>query len=59
MCIAIHKTLNREVSSLIKAADFLQVTDLMIIIYDDKEQTLDVNGLRIRIVPYWKFALMG
>lgn len=54
-----EKTLNRETASLIKAADFLKVSDLIIITYDDKEQFLEVKGHTIRIVPYWKFALEG
>lgn len=54
-----EKALNRETASLIKAADFLKVSDLIIITYDDKEQFLEVKGHTIRIVPYWKFALEG
>ncbi len=50
------KTQEREVKSLVKAAEKLGVKDLKIITYD-VEDTLEYKGYQIAVIPAWKWLL--
>ena len=50
------ETREREVSALIKVAKHLNAQRLTIITYNE-EQTLQVNGRSIEVIPLWKWLL--
>ncbi len=51
-----NKTLNREISALIEAAETLQLNEAWIITLD-KTETIANNDCTIHIVPYWQWVL--
>ena len=50
-------TFDREVKALVKITGALECKKLLIITYDDNEQTLEINGKLIEVVPVWKWLL--
>ncbi len=51
-------TKQREINSLIKAGDFLNISKLAILTYD-YEETCQNGSKTIEIIPLWKFILMN
>ncbi len=49
-------TKNREIKSLIKASNYLEIDDLYIITYDTEEQ-ISIKSKTIKIIPLWKLIL--
>ena len=50
------KTKEREIKSLLKAAEFLKYDKLYIFTYD-QEELIEINNKTIKIIPVWKPAL--
>lgn len=53
--ISAPQTLTREVSGLLKAAKFLKAQKLQIVTRNE-ERIIEQDGLRIEVVPVWKFV---
>ena len=51
-----QSTLEREVNSLVKTAEFLSCEQL-VIVTKNEENTLDVSDRKINVLPLWKFLL--
>ncbi|MDR1652629.1 MAG: ATP-binding protein [Prevotellaceae bacterium] len=54
--ISAAKTLKREISALIEASDELSCQNLTLLTYD-REQNIEEQGLKINVVPVWKWFL--
>ncbi len=51
------KTKEREIKSLLKAADFLEINNLYIITYD-MDDKIEIGGKTVKIIPLWKAVLL-
>ncbi|TCK05284.1 ATP-binding protein [Phorcysia thermohydrogeniphila] len=51
-----EKTLKREVGALIEACNFFSQKEGLIITYDE-EKEIEKDGIKIKIVPAWKFLM--
>ena len=54
--LADHDTFERETTALLKFSRFLSADRLTIITYDE-EQTLEIEGRSIEVIPVWKWLL--
>lgn len=50
------ETKHREISSLLKAADYLNAESMMVITMEEND-VIDVQGKRIEVVPLWRWLL--
>lgn len=50
-------TKEREIASILKNSTKLNFKSCKIITYDDEEETIENNGLKINIIPVWKWCL--
>ena len=49
-------TRQREITALLKLSEFFSLEELEIVTYDE-EATIEQNGVRINILPAWKWLL--
>lgn len=53
-----QNTKEREINSILKNIDNLSFETCKIITYDDTEETIEKNKVKIEIVPIWKWCLL-